>query len=157
MASFSLFYPLWSVVLLSALLCLVVAVSDGDTLTARCGPTGASPPMQVRIAAIDAPERRQAYGHSARQQLVQLCLQRRAHIEPLGTDSYGRTVANVRCGQTDVATEQVRLGLAWVAPSYAKAHPHLAPLQQQARQDKRGLWAQRRPLAPWAYRHRYPR
>ena len=143
--------------LLSALLCLVVAVSDGDTLTARCGPTGANQPIKVRIAAIDAPERRQAYGHSARQQLVRLCLQRRARIEPLGTDSYGRTVANVRCGQTDVATEQVRSGLAWVAPSYAKAHPHLAPLQQQARQYKRGLWAQRRPMAPWAYRHRYPR
>ena len=141
--------------LVSALLCLVVAVSDGDTLTARCGPTGANPPIKVRIAAIDAPELRQAYGAAARQQLVQLCLKRRAHIEPLNTDSYGRTVANVRCGQTDVATALVRSGLAWVAPSYAKGHPHLAPLQQQARQHQRGLWAQRRPLAPWAYRHRY--
>ena len=72
-------------------------------------------------------------------------------------DRYGRTVANVRCGQTDVASEQVRSGLAWVAPSYAKAHPHLAPLQQQARTYKRGLWAQRRPVAPWTYRHRYQR
>ena len=143
--------------LLSALLCLVVAVSDGDTLTARCGPTGSNPPIQVRIAAIDAPERRQAYGHLARQQLVQLCLQKRARIEPLGTDSYGRTVANVRCGQTDVASAQVRSGLAWVAPSYAKAHPHLAPLQEQARAHKRGLWTQRRPVAPWTYRHRYQR
>ena len=118
---------------------------------------GANPPTKVRIAAIDAPELRQAYGDSARQQLVRLCLQRRARIEPLSTDSYGRTVANVRCGQTDVATEQVRLGLAWVAPSYAKAHPHLAPLQQQARAHKRGLWAQRRPVSPWTYRHRYKR
>jgi len=142
-------------VLVSALLCLVVAVGDGDTLTARCGPTGAQPPTKVRIAAIDAPELRQAYGASARQQLARLCLKRRARIEPLGTDSYGRTVANVRCGQSDAATEQVRSGLAWVAPSYAQRHPHLAPLQQQARQHQRGLWAQRRPLAPWAYRHRY--
>lgn len=141
--------------LVSALLCLVVAVSDGDTLTARCGPTGAQAPIKVRIAAIDAPESRQAYGASARQQLVQLCLKKRARIEPLGQDSYGRTVANVRCGQTDVATAQVRSGLAWVAPSHAKGHPHLAPLQQQARQHQRGLWAQRRPLAPWTYRHRY--
>ena len=143
--------------LLSALLCLVVAVSDGDTLTARCGPTGANPPIKVRIAAIDAPELRQAYGAAARQQLVQLCLKRRARIEPLNTDSYGRTVANVRCDQTDVASAQVRSGLAWVAPSYASAHPHLPGLQQQARANKRGLWAQRRPVAPWTYRHRYTR
>lgn len=143
--------------LLSVLLCLVVTVSDGDTLTVRCGPTGANPPVKVRIAAIDAPERRQAYGYNARQQLVQLCLQQRARIDPLGTDTYGRTVANVRCGQTDVASAQVRSGLAWVAPSYASAHPHLPALQQQARAQKRGLWAQRRPVAPWTYRHRYQR
>lgn len=143
--------------LVSALLCLVVAVSDGDTLTVRCGPTGASPPIKVRIAAIDAPERRQAYGHSARQQLVQLCLKQRARIEPLDKDRYGRTVANVRCGQTDVASAQVRSGLAWVAPSYASAHPHLPALQLQARAHKRGLWAQRRPVAPWAWRHRQQR
>ena len=143
--------------LVSALLCLVVAVGDGDSLTVRCGATGANLPTKVRIAAIDAPELRQAYGHSARQQLVQLCLKRRARIEPLGTDAYGRTVANVRCGQTDVASEQVRSGLAWVAPSYASGHPHLPALQREARSHQRGLWAQRRPMPPWTYRHRHPR
>ena len=40
----------------TTLLCLVIAISDGDTLTARCGQAGAYRPLKVRIAAIDAPE-----------------------------------------------------------------------------------------------------
>ena len=44
----------------TALLCLVVAIADGDTLTARCGAPGAYRQVHVRIAAIDAPESRQA-------------------------------------------------------------------------------------------------
>ena len=37
----------------SVLFCLVIAIADGDTLTARCGPPSAPRKMHVRIAAID--------------------------------------------------------------------------------------------------------
>ena len=76
---------------------------------------------------------------------------------PLARDAYGRTVANVRCGRTDVAAAQVGAGMAWVYTPYASAHPHLARLQQQARASRKGLWAQPRPLAPWSYRQRHQR
>lgn len=140
---------------ISLILCLVIAVADGDTLTAHCDPSGASAPLKIRIAAIDAPERKQAHGLQARQNLVQLCLQKKATLEALDVDRYGRTVANVRCGATDVATAQVNAGLAWVYTHYADHHPHLLPLEQQARANKVGLWAEARPLAPWKYRQRY--
>ena len=140
------------------MLCLVVAISDGDTLTARCNQLGASaPPLKVRIAAIDAPESRQAFGKQARLNLVKLCAGQRATITPIEKDKYGRTVANVRCGNTDVATSQVRAGLAWVYTPYAKQHPQLVPLQREARANRIGLWSQARPLAPWDYRRRYQR
>ncbi len=42
--------------------CLVVGISDGDTLTARCGAPGAYQQVKVRLSGIDAPERRQPYG-----------------------------------------------------------------------------------------------
>ena len=140
---------------IAALLCLVIAVSDGDTLTARCGAAHAPLQLKVRIAAIDAPESRQAFGPQARKNLVQLCLRQRARIQVLEKDRYGRNVANVRCGDTDVASAQVRAGLAWVYTPYARQHPHLLPLQRQARASHIGLWSQRRPLAPWSYRQRY--
>ena len=140
---------------IAALLCLVIAVSDGDTLTARCGAAHAPLQLKVRIAAIDAPESRQAFGPQARKNLVQLCLRQRARIQVLEKDRYGRNVANVRCGDTDVASAQVRAGLAWIYTPYARQHPHLLPLQRQARASHMGLWSQRRPLAPWSYRQRY--
>ena len=140
---------------IAALLCLVIAVSDGDTLTARCGAAHAPLQLKVRIAAIDAPESRQAFGPQARKNLVQLCLRQRARIQVLEKDRYGRNVANVRCGDTDVASAQVRAGLAWIYTPYARQHPHLPPLQRQAKASSAGLWSQSRPLAPWSYRQRY--
>lgn len=140
---------------LATLVCLVVAISDGDTLTARCGASGGYQQVKVRVAAIDAPESRQAFGQKSRQHLAQLCFRQRAALQVRDHDSYGRTVADVRCAGADVASAQVRAGLAWVYTPYAAAHPHLAPLQQQARNSGTGLWSQRRPLAPWDYRHRH--
>ena len=134
---------------LSVLFCLVVAVSDGDTLTARCGRPGAYQQLKVRVAAIDAPELGQAHGQASRRQLVQLCMGERARIDPVERDRYGRTVAHVRCSDTDVATEQVRTGMAWVYTRYAAGRPQLAPLERLARASGTGLWAQRRPMAPW--------
>ncbi|WCM94999.1 thermonuclease family protein [Acidovorax sp. NCPPB 2350] len=138
----------------SALLCLVIAVSDGDTLTARCGDRR---PVQVRIAAIDAPERRQAFGERARDALARLCLRQRAQLQTLARDAYGRTVARVRCGGQDVAGAQVGAGLAWVSAYRARPDPRLASLQRQARARRAGLWSQPRPQAPWEYRKRHPR
>jgi len=69
----------------------------------------------------------------------------------------GNTVASVRCGNTDVATAQVRAGLAWVYAPQAQQHPRLVALQRQARANGQGLWAQKRPLAPWDYRRQYLR
>lgn len=139
----------------SALLCLVVAIADGDTLTARCGQPGAYRQVHVRVAAIDAPERRQAFGERSRQHLAALCFRQRASIQPLNRDMYGRTVAHVRCRDTDVNAAQVRAGMAWVYTSYAQHYPQLAPLQRQARTQGRGLWSQPRPMPPWEYRHRF--
>lgn len=37
-------------------LCLIVGVSDGDTLTARCGESGSYSQEKIRLSAVDAPE-----------------------------------------------------------------------------------------------------
>lgn len=140
---------------LASLICLVVAISDGDTLTARCGSPGAYHQVKVRIAAIDAPENRQVFGQKSRQNLARLCFRQQAALQPIEQDSYGRTVANVRCGATDVASSQVRAGLAWVYPAYAQNHPHLGAMERQARSSATGLWSQKRPQAPWTYRRRH--
>ncbi len=148
----------WISVPVTTLLCLVIAISDGDTLTARCNQAGAYRRVTVRVAAIDAPETKQAFGLRSKQNLARLCLKQQAKLQPLQKDDYGRTVANVRCSGQDVATAQVSAGLAWVYTPYAKQHPQLQPLQQRAQARQAGLWSQKRPQAPWTYRHRqHPR
>lgn len=57
--------PLLSQAASSSRTCLVVGISDGDTLTARCGRLGAYEEVKVRIAAIDAPERAQPTASAA--------------------------------------------------------------------------------------------
>ncbi len=142
----------------AALLCLVVAISDGDSFTARCGAARApSETVRIRMAAMDAPEHSQPYGQRARQHLARLCWRQQARLYPLGHDHYGRTLAQVQCQGQDVATAQVRAGLAWVYTPQAKQYPKLVALQRQARTSGQGLWAQKRPLAPWDYRRQYPR
>ena len=151
------FYPLFTSappVSAAALLCLVIAISDGDTLTVRCGTPGAWRPQRVRVVGIDAPESRQAFGQRARQNLARLCFRQQAALRTLGHDDYGRTLAHVRCQGQDVGTAQVRAGLAWVYTPQAKRYPHLVALQRQARASQTGLWSQPRPQAPWDYRRR---
>lgn len=59
--------------LADGLRCLVVWVSDGDSITARCGDPGSHEQISVRLAGNDAPERRQAYEERARQHLAGWC------------------------------------------------------------------------------------
>jgi len=136
------------------LFCLVVAIADGDTLTARCGQPGAYEQVKVRIAAIDAPEKAQPFGQRSKQSLSDLCFREAATIKPLSRDRYRRTVADVQCKGKDVGKAQVAAGMAWVFDRYAEGYEHLYRLQDAARDGRLGLWADAAPVAPWDWRKR---
>lgn len=136
------------------LICLVVAVADGDTLTARCGEPGAYEQVKVRVAGIDAPEKAQAFGQRSKQALSGLCFQETATIRPTTRDKYGRTVADVECKGQDVSTSQVKTGMAWVFDRYSDGYEHLYPLQDVAREAALGLWSDTSAVPPWEWRSR---
>lgn len=127
---------------------VVVGISDGDTLTVLVDRT----PVKVRIAGIDAPESRQPYGARSKQALSDLCFRVTAEVEVVDRDHYRRPVGRVRCAGSDVATEQVRNGMAWVYDRYSTPNSPLYPLQAEARAARRGLWADQVPVAPWEWR-----
>ena len=139
------------------LLCVVVGITDGDTLTARCGTDAdaSASTINVRLAEVDAPERHQPFGTRSREYLASLCFKRSAEVRPIaaggGLDRYGRTVAHVTCNGTDANAEQVRAGLAWVFDRYV-IDRRLYSLQDEARVAHRGLWADAQPVAPWEWR-----
>lgn len=129
---------------------LVVGISDGDTLTVR--PDGREP-IKVRIAEIDAPERRQPFGNWSREALAALCFRQRAEVQPVDVDRYGRTVAQVRCKGEDAGREQVRNGMAWVYDRYVTDRT-LYELQDEARRGGLGLWVDPNAVPPWEWRRR---
>lgn len=133
---------------LPLLTALVVAISDGDTLTVR--PDGGDQ-LKVRVAEIDAPESRQPFGAAAKRSLSDLCFRERAEIRPQTTDRYGRTVARVTCRGQDAGAHQVSTGMAWVFDRYVTDRS-LYRLQDEARAAGRGLWSEPAPVAPWEWR-----
>ncbi|MFC3686096.1 thermonuclease family protein [Hydrogenophaga luteola] len=137
---------------LDVLFCLVVAVADGDTLTARCGEPGAYEQVKVRISGIDAPEKAQAFGQRSKQALSDLCFRETATIRPTTRDKYGRTVADVECQGQDVSMAQVKTGMAWVFDRYSEGYEHLYPLQDRAKGARVGLWSDASPVPPWDWR-----
>lgn len=130
------------------LLGLVVGVSDGDTLTLL---TDDKQQVKVRLAEIDAPEKRQAFGQRSKQSLSDLCYQQQARLQVVDTDRYGRAVARVSCAGTDANAAQVQAGMAWVFDRYAKDQ-ELYRLQDEARVARRGLWVDPEPVPPWEFR-----
>lgn len=138
-------------VAVEAMFCLVVAVADGDTLTARCGTEGAFTQVKVRLAEIDAPEKSQAFGERSKQHLSAQCFAQLAFIRPQTKDRYGRTVARVECRGLDANAEQVRAGMAWAYTQYL-TDPTIKQMETLARGAEAGLWAEKNPTPPWVYR-----
>lgn len=136
------------------LVCLVIAVSDGDSLTVRCGGPGHYQQHHVRIHAIDAPERWQGFSQAARDSLAGLCLEKVARIQRMDTDQYGRIIGQVECRSQDAAAHQVRRGMAWVYAHYAGKRADLLALEASAQASHTGLWADSHPIAPWLWRRR---
>ncbi len=127
----------------------VVGVGDGDTLTVR---TDGGRRVRVRLAGIDAPEHDQPYGVAATRSLAGLALNRVVRVRVVAEDDYGRTVGAVRSGGRDLDAEQVRRGMAWVYRRYARSR-RLYALEAEAKQARRGLWADSNPIPPWDWRH----
>jgi endonuclease YncB( thermonuclease family) len=111
--------------------------------------------LTIRMAEIDAPERKQAFGTRATQALGALCHRATATVKPQTIDRYGRTVARVECKGKDANSEMVRLGMAWAYTKY-QTDALFPQLELQARAQRVGLWADSDtaalPVAPWAWR-----
>lgn len=138
---------------LQALLCVVVAIADGDTLTAHCESQGETQSIIVRLSQIDAPEKRQPWGNRSREHLAALCFNKPATVREEARDRNRRMVARVVCDGVDANAEQVREGMAWVFDRYVTDRS-LYAVQEDARATKRGLWSDPDPVAPWEWRKR---
>jgi endonuclease YncB( thermonuclease family) len=158
----------------AALFCLVVAISDGDTLKLRCGEAGAFRQLTVRLHAIDAPELNQPFGRRAKQALSQIAYRKTARLDcEDGVDRYHRRVCRVKvapnscteahCAKTlDAGLAMLTMGMAWWSRAHADEQSptdrgQYAFAEFEARGKRTGLWADRHPVPPWNWRAAHPR
>ncbi|CAE21055.1 Staphylococcus nuclease (SNase) homologues [Prochlorococcus marinus str. MIT 9313] len=131
----------------------VLAIGDGDTLTAKEG----SQTIKVRLACIDAPETSQSpYGKAARQALKGLLpVGSDVSLRSKPTDRYGRTVAEVIRNGTNINQSLVKSGNAFVYWKYIKGcdRQTYAHLETYARLGGIGVWSVPAGIQrPWDYR-----
>jgi micrococcal nuclease len=127
----------------------VVRISDGDTIGILIG----KETVKVRLEGIDAPESNQAFGTKAKNALNELVAGKEVVVKKTGEDRYKRTLGTVYVGETDVNAKLIHDGWAWHYKQYSKDKA-LAKLETEAKEAKRGLWADPNALEPWEFRKR---
>jgi len=143
------------VILLSGSLCAaeiqgkVIRVLDGDTIEVLQD----KKPVRVRLANIDAPEKKQAFGSWSTNQLKGLVAAQPVIVTYTQTDRYGRIIGRVfTANGTEASRFMVQSGAAWVYERY-NTDKALPVLQREAQAQKRGLWIDSQPVPPWEWRH----
>ena len=129
-------------------------MGDGDTIRVST-PSGTSK-TTVRLACIDAPETSQVLGIDARQALqAELPIGTEVSLRTKATDRYGRTVAEVLRGNTNINQALVASGAAFVYWQYIEGcdRETYSRLENEARLKSLGVWAVPGGIQrPWDYR-----
>lgn len=128
----------------------VVGVTDGDTIRLL---VDGRRQYKVRLGEIDAPESGQPYGRASRKLLADLVYGQTVSARVTDVDRYGRAVAVLKRGSTNINAEMVKRGGAWAYLRYLSDQRY--PLwEQEARRNRRGLWGLQpdQIMAPWDWR-----
>ncbi len=142
----------------------------GDTLTGKVGRVVDGDTLyvldanykehKIRLAGIDAPERKQAYGLASRKHLLSIVAGKQVTVEYQKQDRYGRILGKILVNGVDACLEQVKAGFAWHYKKYQdeqspKDRQLYADAENQARTERLGLWRENNPIPPWEHRRLY--
>lgn len=126
----------------------VVGVKDGDTIEVLFGGKSET----VRLLDIDCPEKKQAFGTKAKQFTSDLCFGKEVKVVSSGKrDRYKRILGTVYIDNINLNEELVKAGFAWHFKRYSDKQEY-ANIENTARENKLGLWADENPIAPWDFR-----
>lgn len=131
----------------------VLSIGDGDTITVREG----SQRIKVRLACIDAPETSQTpYGMDSRRALQGLLpIGSEVTLKTKAVDRYGRSVAEVIKGGSNINQTLVRSGDAFIYWQYISGcdRQTYSRLENDARLKGVGVWSVPGGIQrPWDYR-----
>lgn len=116
---------------------VVDAVLDGDSLRMIVDGT----PVEVRMLGINAPERGECWADESRSALTELTTGLTLTVVDAGSDQYGRTLAYLYDGPTNLNLSLVSSGSALALANEHELLPDFLAAEQDAVQLQRGMWA----------------
>lgn len=126
----------------------VTAVHDGNTLEII---TGDKEIYKIVLQGIDCPETGQEYSAQAKNYLEKLAFNQEVIVHIYGKDRLKNYIAIVLLKDgTDIRYDLLKAGLAWTAEKGPL--PELEVHREIASEERKGLWKQDAPTAPWIYR-----
>lgn len=139
------------------------SVYDGDTFRVIHSQSGEE--LKIRMACIDAPEKKQPLGINSRDYLRSLLNQnpQKIILAIAEKDRYGRSVAEVYIqdpknpeAEIPVNALMIKSGMAYFYRQYDSACKDnaevYANLEKQAQQERVGVWSNPNSVKPWDYR-----
>lgn len=125
---------------------------EGDLLVVA----GSDQNKQVRLYGIDCPEKGQLFGDKARMLTSHLTNQKTVEITPIykGPDGHENVLLRIEGTRDYLNGQLVAHGMAWVKLTECKADLCAAwkAIEELARLNAIGLWAEARPTPPWEWR-----
>jgi endonuclease YncB( thermonuclease family) len=116
-----------------------VRIIDGDTFDLLVGTTT----HRIRLAGIDAPEKKQDFANASRELLGTLCNNQPLTVVVTDTDRNKRKIADIYTQQKLwINKELVAKGMAW----------HFVKYSSNKELAKAELWSLKNPVAPWDWR-----
>ncbi len=112
--------------------------------------------VRVRLLGVDAPEIDQTFGDVAKKHLADLVYDKSVLVEYSGIDGDHSVNGRVSFEGVDIGVQMIRDGAAWVDPStqHRLSETDREVYQESeaaARSERRGLWQQENPVAPWEF------
>jgi endonuclease YncB( thermonuclease family) len=124
----------------------VIHIVDGDTYDLLVQD---SLKIRVRIEGIDAPEKGMPFYSKSKDYLKGLCINKYVKLKKTGYDSNNRVLGFTYLDDgKELAHEMIKAGFAWHHKKY-NTDKDLSDLEIEARNAKRGLWADSTSVAPW--------
>jgi len=130
----------------------VIEVSSGDVITIF----NLNRPVRVKLLGVDAPEMNQAFGDVAKKHLTDLVFDKAVLAQYSGISADSSLTGRVLLNDADVGAQMIRDGAAWFDPNSsdqlaATDREVYQQSEQAARSERRGLWQDANPTAPWEF------
>jgi micrococcal nuclease len=130
----------------------VVAIKDGDTVVVL---DSLNNQTTLRLAEVDCPEKNQPFGTKAKQFTSDQIYFKTIKYVVTDTDRYGRSIAMIYYDTDNkyLSAEIIKAGMGWHYKKYSTSK-ELATFQENAKQNKVGLWIDNDPIEPSEFRRK---